>query len=74
MNCTVSSASLALLEICSGCRHSMPQHVFFNKMGKAGTEKVPHHRYKGSQEGGILLIWILELTANIYRHDPEWSM
>lgn len=47
---------------------------FFNKMGKAGTEKVPRHRCKGCQEGGILLIWILELTANFYGHDLEWSV
>lgn len=47
---------------------------FFNKMEKAGTEKVCDHQYKGCQEGGILLIWILELTANIYEHDPEWRV
>jgi len=47
---------------------------FFNRIGKAGTEKVPRHRYKECREGGILLIWILELTENICGHDLEWRV
>lgn len=68
LNCTVSSASWALLNTCSACLDSMPCG-FFNKMGKAGTLKVPCQKYKDFQKKGILLIWNLKIAAKIYGHD-----
>lgn len=68
LNCTVSSASWALLATCSACLHSVPCG-FLNKMGKAGTQKVPCYKYKDFQRRVILLIWNLKLAANIYGHD-----
>lgn len=38
LNCTVSSATLALMEICSGCRDSVP-HGFLTKWKKQALNR-----------------------------------